>query len=182
MIRLFTALLIPDEIKQKLLSTCHSLVDNPGQYRWADPDNIHLTLKFIGDVDEGLMETIKDELVFTEEFEHYDCSISRFGFFFRDGEPKILWVGLNTDKRIHTLVEELNRRLSIFSIPIEKRRFRPHLTMLRLKWDPGEEFIKKFNAHSFEGINFELETFALVKSELFQTGAQYTEIKKYNLK
>ncbi|UCH65926.1 MAG: RNA 2',3'-cyclic phosphodiesterase [Ignavibacterium sp.] len=181
MIRLFTALLIPDEIKQQLLSTCYSLVENPEQYRWAGPDNIHLTLKFIGEVDEDLTEPIKDELAFTEEFEHFDCTISRFGFFFRDGEPKILWARLNTDKRIHTLVEELNHRLSIFSIPVEKRRFKPHLTMLRLKQHPGEEFINKFKVHSFEKINFELITFALVKSELFQSGARYTEIKKYNL-
>jgi len=182
MIRLFTALIIPEEIKQKLLSTCHSLVDNPEQYRWVGADKIHLTLKFIGEVEEDLTEPIKDELAFAEEIKHFDCSISRFGFFFRNGEPKILWVGLNTDKRIHTLVEELNRRLSIFSIPVEKRRFKPHLTLLRLKQDPGEEFIQNFKEHSFEEIKFILKTFALVKSELLQTGAQYTEIKKYNLK
>jgi 2'-5' RNA ligase len=161
MIRLFTALIIPEEIKQKLLSTCHSLVDNPEQYRWVVADKIHLTLKFIGEVEEDLTEPIKDELTFAEEFKHFDCSISRFGFFFRNGEPKILWMG---------------------SIPVEKRRFKPHLTMLRLKQDPGEEFIQNFKEHSFEEIKFNLKTFALVKSELFQTGAQYTEIKKYNLK
>lgn len=181
MIRLFTALLIPDKIKQKLLSTCHSLVDNPEQYRWVGADKIHLTLKFIGEVDEELTEPIKVELAFVEEFNQFDCNISRFGFFFRNGEPKILWVGLNTDERIHTLVEELNNRLSMFSIPIEKRRFKPHLTMLRLKRDPGEEFIKTFKAHSFEEMNFKLKILALVKSELFKAGAQYTEIKKYNL-
>ena len=54
--------------------------------------------------------------------------------------------------------------------------------MLRLKQNPGEEFIQDFKAHSFKEMNFELKTIALVKSELFQTGAQYTEIKKYNLK
>jgi 2'-5' RNA ligase len=181
MIRLFTALLIPDEIKQELLTTCSSLVDDYEQYRWESSEKIHLTLKFIGEVKEVLIEPIKNDLAFTEEFKHFNCSITRFSFFFRNGEPKILWMGLNTDERIHKLVEELNRRLSIFSIPIEKRRFKPHLTLLRLKRDPGEEFIKKFKEHSFEEINFKLKTLALVKSELFQTGAQYTEIKKYNL-
>ena len=181
MIRLFTALIIPDEIKQVLLSTCHSLVESPVKFRWENPDKIHLTLKFIGEVDQELIKPIKDELAFTEKFKHFDCSISKFGFFFRDSEPKILWVGLNTDERIHTLVEELNRRLSIFSIPVEKRKFKPHLTMLRLKRNPGEEFIQKFKEHSFEKKNFELKTFALIRSELFQTGAKYSEIKKYNL-
>ena len=181
MIRLFTALLIPDEIKQLLLTTSRSLVDDYEQYRWENPEKIHLTLKFIGEVKEDLTEPIKEELSFTEDHEHFKCSISKFGFFFKNGEPKILWVGLNTDKRIHMLVEELNRRLSILSIPVEKRRFTPHLTVLRLKRHPGEEFIKRFEEYSFEGINFKLKILALVKSELFRTGVRYTEIKKYNL-
>jgi 2'-5' RNA ligase len=63
MIRLFTALIIPEEIKQKLLSTCHSLVDNPEQYRWVGADKIHLTLKFIGEVEEDLTEPIKSILI-----------------------------------------------------------------------------------------------------------------------
>ena len=181
MIRLFTALLIPDEIKQILLTTSRSLVDNYEQYRWAAPDKIHLTLKFIGEVDEDLIEPIKKKLSFSEEYKHFDCSITKFGFFFRNGELKILWVGLNTDERIHKLAKELNYRLSILSIPIEKRRFKPHLTVLRLKRHPGEEFVKKLKEYSFEEIKFKLKTMALIKSELFRTGARYTEIKKYNL-
>ena len=125
MIRLFTALLIPDEIKHLLFSTCRSLVDDYTQYRWESTDKIHLTVKFIGEVNADLLEPIKDKLSFAKDYEHFKCSISTFGFFFRDGEPKILWVGLNTDERIHKLVKELNHRLSILSIPGEKRNFKP---------------------------------------------------------
>jgi len=181
MIRLFAALLIPDEIKQILLTTCHSLIDNYEQYRWESPDKIHLTLKFIGEVEKDLTEPIQEELSFTEDFKYFNCSIAKFGFFFRNGEAKILWVGLNTGERIHKLIGELNHRLSILSIPIEKRRFKPHLTVLRLKQHPGDEFIKKFEEYSFEEIKFKLKTLALVKSELLHTGARYTDIKKYNL-
>jgi len=176
MIRLFAALLIPDEIKQILLTTCHSLVDNYEQYRWESPDKIHLTLKFIGEVEKDLTEPIQEELSFTEDFKYFNCSIAKFGFFFSNGEAKILWVGLNTGERIHKLVQELNRRLSILSIPIEKRRFKPHLTVLRLKQHPGDEFIKEFEEYSFEEIKFKLKTLALVKSELLRTGARYTDI------
>ena len=182
MIRLFTALLIPDEIKQTILAASHSLVDNFEQYRWATPDKIHLTLKFIGEVEEELTEPIQQELSFTEDFKYFNCSITKFGFFFRKSEPKILWVGLKISERIYKMVEELNYRLTILSIPIENRRLKPHVTVLRLKQHPGDEFIKKFEEYSFKEIKFKLKTLALVKSELFRAGALYTDIKKYNLK
>ncbi|MEJ2196094.1 MAG: RNA 2',3'-cyclic phosphodiesterase [Ignavibacteriaceae bacterium] len=124
MIRLFTALLIPDEIKHKIYTACLSTVDNYEDYNWESQDKIHLTLKFIGEVPEDLINPIKKELSYTENYKQFNCSLSRFGFFFKDGEPKILWVGLNTDERIHKLVEELNQRLAILKVPNERRRFK----------------------------------------------------------
>jgi len=54
--------------------------------------------------------------------------------------------------------------------------------MLRIKKNPGKEFISKFTEHSFENWNFNSSEMRLIKSELFSTGARYTDIKKYNLK
>jgi RNA 2',3'-cyclic 3'-phosphodiesterase len=180
MIRLFTALLIPDEIKHKIYTACLSIVHNYEDYNWESQDKIHLTLKFIGEVPEDLINPIKKELSYTENYKHFNCSLSRFGFFFKDGEPKILWVGLNTDERIHKLVEELNQRLAILKVPNERRRFKPHITVLRLKKNPGEKFIKLFEEYRFEEIKFKLKTLSLIESELSHTGAIHTEIKKYN--
>ena len=182
MIRLFTALLIPDEIKQKIYTACRSVVDNYKQFNWEKPDNIHLTLKFIGEIPEDLVNPIKNELSFSENYHHFNCSISRFGFFFRNGEPKILWVGLNTDERIHKLVEELNRRLAILKVPNERRKFKPHITVLRFRKHPGEKFIKMFEEYRFEEIKFNLKTLSLIESKLLRTGSIHTEIKKYYLK
>ena len=67
-------------------------------------------------------------------------------------------------------------------IAVERRKFKPHLTMLRIKKNPGKEFISKFIEHSFENWNFNTSEITLIKSELFPTGARYTDIKKYNLK
>jgi len=182
MIRLFTALLIPDEIKQIIYTACVSVVDNYESYNWENRDKIHLTLKFIGEVSKDLLNPIINELAFVENYKHFNCSISRFGFFFKNGEPKILWVGLNTDERIHKLAEELNRRLAILRIPNERRKFKPHITVLRLKKHPGEKFINMFEEFRFKEINFKLNILSLVESKLFSTGANHTEIKKYNFK
>jgi RNA 2',3'-cyclic 3'-phosphodiesterase len=182
MIRLFVALRIPVDVKNKLIQICKELTQTPDQFRWETPDKIHLTLKFIGEIKEELVSSIEKEIAFVEEYNYFNFNITKFGFFFRSGEPKILWAGLKTDESINTLVEEMNRRLSIFSIPVEKRKFKPHLTMLRIKRNPGVEFINSFKRYSIGNMNFISNEIALIKSELSPTGACYTEIKKYNLK
>jgi 2'-5' RNA ligase len=143
---------------------------------------IYLTLKFIGEVKEELVSSIAKEITFIEEYNSFNFNVTKFGFFYRNGLPGILWVGLQTDESIQRLVEQLNRRLSIFSIPVERRKFKPHLTMLRIKKNPGKEFIFKFKEHSFDNWNFNSSEITLIKSELFPTGAHYTDIKNYNLK
>lgn len=182
MIRLFVALKIPVDVKNKLLQICNQLTQTPDLFKWEKPEKIHLTLKFIGEVEEELVSSIVKEIAFVEEYNSFNFNVTKFGFFFKFGEPKILWAGLKTDESIYSLVEEMNRRLSIFSIPVEKRKFKPHLTMLRIKRNPGTEFINNFEKYSFDNWNFNSNEITLIKSELFPTGARYTDIKKYNLK
>lgn len=182
MIRLFVALKIPVEIKNKLIQICKGLTQTPELFKWEFPEKIHLTLKFIGEVEEELVSSIAKEISFVEKYNAFNFNVTKFGFFYYRDEPKILWAGLKTDESIPKLVKELNERLSIFSIPIEKRIFKPHLTMLRIKRNPGAEFISSFKKYSFKNMNFHSDEITLIKSELFKTGARYKEINKYNLK
>jgi 2'-5' RNA ligase len=182
MSRLFVALKIPDEVKSNLLNVCHELSESSDLFKWEKPEKIHLTLKFIGEVEEELVSSIAKEIAFVEEYESFNFNVTQFGFFYRNVLPSILWTGMQTDENIQMLVEELNQRLSIFSIPVERRKFKPHLTMLRIKKNPGKEFISKFEDYSFDNWNFNSSEITLINSELFPTGARYTDIKKYNLK
>ena len=182
MIRLFIALKIPDVVKDKLLNVCYELSESSELFKWEKPEKIHLTLKFIGEVEEELVSSIAKEITFIEEYNSFNFNVTKFGFFYRNDLPSILWAGLQTDESIHSLVEKLNDRLSILSIPVERRKFKPHLTMLRIKKNPGEKFILKFEEYSFDNWNFNSSEISFIKSELFPTGARYTDIKKYNLK
>jgi 2'-5' RNA ligase len=182
MIRLFVALIIPSDIKRDLFNICNKLSEKNEHYRWENPEKIHLTLKFIGEVEEDILDSIKENLEFIGDFSSFDFKVTKFGFFYRDNEPKILWAGLETDERIHKLVYDLNQTLSRFSVPVENRKFKPHLTMLRLKRNPGSEFLNKFRGYTFDEMSFSSNEVSLMKSELFRTGAVYTEIQKYILK
>jgi len=181
MIRLFVALKIPENIKEQLLNICNGLVPDASLYSWVTADKIHLTLKFIGEVEENLVPPISTELDFVKNYRSFDFKISRFGFFIRDKRPKILWAGLHTDESIYKLVKELNKRMEFFNIEPERRKFKSHLTLLRIKSKIDENFISNFNNYQFDNLKFKTNKIALVKSELSQTGAQYTEINNYEL-
>jgi 2'-5' RNA ligase len=181
MIRLFVALKIPEKIKVQLFKICSQLVTDASFYKWELKDKIHLTLKFIGEVEENLLPLISTELDFVKNYRSFHFNISRFGFFFRDNRPKILWAGLKTDDSIFKLVEELNKRMEIFNIEPERREFKSHLTLLRIKSNLDNNFMNNFKNYQFDNLNFKANEIALVKSELSRTGAQYTEINNYEL-
>ena len=182
MIRLFVALIIPEEVKNQIIELRKRIFPDEGIFRWEDNSKIHLTLKFIGEVKEELLDSITNELNFLEHFNKINCSAERFGFFFKaKDEPRILWLELRLDSSVDTVVEELNQRLSKFSIPIEHRKFRAHLTLLRIKKRVSKEFIEKFSFAEFPKINFITNKIVLMQSELSSQGSTYKEIKKYYL-
>jgi len=182
MTRLFVALKIPYEIISEIFNHCFAVIDNPSDYRWEDRDKIHLTLKFIGEVKEELLPAIQKEIEFLKSYSAFECEISKFGFFFRSGEAKILWCNLDTDDSIISLVDELNKRLGKFNIEIEKRKFKGHLTLMRIKKKVSEEFIKRFKDYKFNPLKFRTNEIALIQSVLKPTGSEYKVLKIYELK
>ena len=182
MIRLFVALKIPETIKNEIFKFCYSAVDNPDDYKWEAKDKIHLTLKFIGDVKEDLLPSIIEDLKFVKNYSAFHCTISKFGFFFRDNQAKILWCNVETDDSIIFLAEELNRRLEKFNIESEKRKFKGHLTLMRIKKPVSEKFIKSFKEYSFDPIKFNTDEIELIKSELKPSGSEYKVLNIYELK
>jgi len=182
MIRLFVALKISDVVKSKIFKLCYSAAETPSDFRWEAKDKVHLTLKFIGEVKEELLLQITDELEFVENYSSFNCTISRFGFFFRDNQAKILWCNVETDDSIVLLVDELNKRLAKYDIEIEKRKFKGHLTLLRIKKQVSENFIKRFKEYSFDPVKFNANEIALIQSVLKPNGSGYKVLKIYELK
>ena len=167
---------------KKFLTIVMLLLKTRLHYRWEAKEKVHLTLKFIGEVKEELLQQIIDELDFVKNYSAFDCIVSRFGFFFRDNEARILWCNLETDESIVSLVDELNDRLKKFDIEVEKRKFKGHLTLLRIKDKVSEKFIKRFKEYSFDPIKFNANEIALIQSVLKPSGSEYKVLKIYELK
>lgn len=182
MSRLFIALEIPDEIRKKISELREEAAPVSLNHKWEPPEKIHLTLKFIGEVDDNLTDPISDSLNFLEQYEKVKCKLTKFGFFFRRGIPQILWIGLWVDSILFNIVEQLNNKLTEFNIPAESRKFKPHLTLLRIKKRFPEERVTKFNSFIIPEINFTSDSILLIKSELLPESSKYTIIKKFKLK
>ena len=172
---------LPNDIIEQIISVRDD-ISRDKNFRWEPKEKLHLTIKFIGDVSSQIMEDISEELKFIENYSSIKCAFSKFGFFYRDNRPIILWAGLETEVLLNNLITELNEHLIKFSIPIEKRKFNPHITMLRIKNDLGISFVNNFKNFTFKPILFTSNTVTLYKSTLLSVGSEYSEIKNYKLK
>ncbi len=181
MIRLFVALEIPEPVKDRLIEIRKSVCNDEINFRWEPREKLHITLKFIGNMDENLLEQIKCDLLFIENLRKLNGVIKNFGFFFRDDYPSILWASIYISPEVNRIVANLEDIFSGYGIPKEKRKFKPHLTLLRIKKDPGKDFINNFKAVNFEPLFFQSDKIILFQSELTKSGSKYYELKTYHL-
>lgn len=182
MIRLFVALKIPDEALNRLLDIRNSRANEELNIKWEPKEKLHLTLKFIGEVQEELIPQIKNELKFIEDFSEIKCEINKFGLFYRFENPSILWAGLQCSKTLELISEELNNKLQSIGVEKENRKFKPHLTLLRVKKSVDEDLLNKFKNYNLNPILFKGKKISLIKSDLKKGGSVYTELENYKLK
>ncbi len=180
--RLFVALEIPAGVKERIETLREAAAgDDNSHLKWEPFDKLHLTLKFIGDVEDELVDPITESLGFLEQYTKIKCRLTKFGFFFKHGVPQILWIGLWVDAILFNIVEQLNEKLSKFDIAVEGRKYKPHLTLLRIKKRFPEQLVANFNSYLIPEINFISDCILLVKSELLPESSRYTVIKKFKL-
>ncbi|HVO75545.1 MAG TPA: RNA 2',3'-cyclic phosphodiesterase [Ignavibacteriaceae bacterium] len=182
MIRLFVALKIPDQVRKEIIRLRNSAFPGYHNYKWEPEDKIHLTLKFIGEIEEKLLEPVISELNFIEDYQKLNCRLTRFGFFFKNKEPKILWIGLSIQESVFDLVKQLNNRLEKFGVRPEKRDFKAHLTLMRIRKFVDMNFIKSFEDFNIPEIQFTAGEIVLFQSRLTAGGSDYTELNKFILK
>jgi 2'-5' RNA ligase len=180
--RLFIALNLPPEIKEDIVELRDSVMQISDELKWEPVEKLHLTLKFLGNVKNSTLEQIKEKLMFIEDYNSFNCRFSRFGFFYQEDRPRILWLGLNIDNRIFSFIGRLNEELKVFPIKQERRKFKPHLTLMRVKKPLSEDFIISYENFKLPEKEFVAGSISLIKSELNPQGSRYTEIKRYNLK
>ena len=178
-IRSFIALGVPDDFKQWIKDIQDQLRDIPGaRVTWAGSKGIHLTLKFLGDVEPDLASKIEKELTFiATETAPFMLKSTRTGGFPNLRNPRVLWIGLEGEGILFKLQKNLEKKLSEFGFETEKRRFNPHLTVGRVRHiDGGCPLPAKFENIVVPEFSWKAERLLLMSSLLKPSGAEYKVI------
>jgi len=184
--RLFVALEIPSKVRQELASLIGDLRRTTGQSsanrpKWVRPENLHLTLKFIGEVADEKVAAICSALVSVTQGKPMELEFRDIGFFPTERRPRVLWAGIEGSPRLQVLAADVESALERVGIPREQRAFQPHLTLAR--FDPPGLDIKlgaaiAQNAGRIFG-SLRAHEFHLIESQLKSTGAEYTTVKTF---
>jgi len=143
--RLFIAVPLPEPIKKQLtvLSAKLKSLSSGLPIKWVKQENVHLTLKFLGDTDEQTASLIKPEIKsISGKFHSLYCKMGGLGAFPHIDRPRVFWVGLNSEDELTALkrfVTEIDQRMSSLGFQPETKPFSPHLTLGRVKVAKGKQ-------------------------------------------
>ncbi|HXE15655.1 MAG TPA: RNA 2',3'-cyclic phosphodiesterase [Stellaceae bacterium] len=172
MLRLFTGIFLPPALKLSLSALTGGL---PGA-RWVDPGNYHVTLRFIGEVDEALAADIDGALA-RIEVPRFEIALAGIGTF---GERQ-LWVGIERNDALIRLRDKIESALVRLRLEPEGRRFQPHVTLARLK--RADARLRDFIAGNslYRAPPFPVRHFSLIASYQTKAGSVYEDRADYRL-
>ncbi len=174
--RLFVALRPPRPVREQLLAAMHGV----SAARWQDDEQLHLTLRFIGEVDRHRAEDIAAALGGLHACA-IDARIAGVGLFERRGRTHTLWAGVEPPAPLAALHHKVEQRLARVGIDAESRAFLPHITLARLNRSAGPvaPFIARNGA--FASLPFVFDQLILYESTLGHGGARYHPVARYPL-
>lgn len=177
MTRLFIAVTIPAAITAGITGLGRSI---PGA-RPVAVEQMHLTLKFIGDVEGGKVLDIRGALSEISR-PQFTTGLRGVGTFPPRGAPRVLWAGVAPQDELLALRQVIEKKLAEIGIPREKQKYSPHLTLARLN-NPPLRHIQQFLAGNalLQSPPFTVTSFTLYKSQLTSKGAIHTAIETYVL-
>ena len=185
-VRVFIALDLPAVAKDALAETVEQLkVVIPSGIRWVDPAGIHLTLKFLGDIDAALVEPVLAAIRqsaggFDEA--SFPLRLSRLGVFPNYQEPRVLWAGVDGDlAALGRLQQSVDETIAALGFAKEGRPFRPHLTLGRIRDGISTTARRKIGeaiaqAPPASGCSWPAAEIHLIRSALTPQGAIYTSL------
>jgi 2'-5' RNA ligase len=185
-VRLFVALVIPAEVRNNLaafLTEMRVLTEQLADksVRWVRPENLHVTLKFIGEVAPAKREGIRSALANVRLDGPVDLRFCGLGFFPHENQPTVLWTGLEASANLAKLADDIDQSMVPRGIRRENRPFVPHLTLARLAppvlHEKLRESIRKNREQEFGG--FQTQEFHLIESTLKPAGAEYTTLRSF---
>ena len=175
--RLFIAINLPKEVKDYLFDLQKEFKDY-GKINFIHKKNLHLTLKFLGNVDDNKLKEIKEKLNKVKS-KNFEISLNSLGIFPDKEFIRILWIDLNPKNKVIELAQKIDQELIQFP---NDHPFSDHITLGRVKIIKNkDEFLKKLSLE-LKPLTFKVNSFELMKSDLSKDGPEYTILETYELK
>lgn len=174
--RLFVAIRPPAPVRDQLID----LMEGLAGARWQDEDQLHLTLRFIGEVDRHVANDVAAALD-TVRHPAFRLALNGLGTFDRRGRPEALWAGVTPVDQVHALHHKIDQALVRTGLAAERRTFHPHITLARLGRSTGSVPDWLAGHGRVASAPFEVRSFGLYESQLNSDGALYTQAARYPL-
>ena len=177
MIRLFVGIPLPEDVRQRLSHLAAGLE----RAHWISPENMHLTLRFIGEVDEHQGDDIDDGLT-SIHVPAFDLSLAGLETFGRGHMVHTIWAGVSSAPELIHLQGKVESALVRSGLQPERRKYTPHVTLARVRKAPKGKVVDWLADHS--GLNspsFLVDRIVLYRSHLGHSGAHYEALAEYEL-
>ena len=176
MLRLFVGVGFPPELKLRL----SLLSSGIPKARWVDPGNLHLTLRFIGEIAEDMAADV-DEALARLRARRFTLQLAGTGVFGGD-RPRNLWVGVERSPELVALRDKIEQALTRTGLPPEPRKFAPHVSLARLHNPPLDTLAEFLAAHAgFRAEPLPVDVFSLIASYPTKAGSVYEDRADYPL-
>jgi 2'-5' RNA ligase len=176
MLRLFVGIEFPPELKLRLSLLCSGIP----KARWVDAGNMHLTLRFIGEISEAVAADV-DQALARLRARRFWLQLAGTGVFGGD-RPRSLWVGVERNSDLIALRDKIEQALTRVGLSPELRKFAPHVTLARLQNPPLDQVTGFLAAHAgFRAEPLSVEAFNLIASYPTKSGSVYEDQAAYPL-
>jgi RNA 2',3'-cyclic 3'-phosphodiesterase len=182
LVRLFVALDFPENVRQNLRESIAPLKSEFAKVKWVRPEGMHVTLKFIGYVDDKKVESIAAALKDVHSPHPVELTFRGVGFFPNERSPRVAWCGVEVSSNLTELAAEIERALEPLGIEAESRPYFPHLTVARLPSSSKGADKLVYAANQLKSRNFGTtreSEFYLYESILKPSGAEYNRLQGY---
>ncbi|MGO8733698.1 MAG: RNA 2',3'-cyclic phosphodiesterase [Terriglobia bacterium] len=179
--RAFIAIDLPESIRAALRRKQASFRSVCPDARWTQPEGIHLTLKFLGEISEAKVKEVSESLKNLSRFEGFAIGLKGFGFFPDVRRPRVFWTGVEAPASLSRIAEQVEEAMQRIGFAREDRVFQPHLTLARFKVPQPQPALQALLAQQGEEElgNFEVSEFFLFESKLSLRGAEYRKVERF---
>ncbi|MBU2496731.1 MAG: RNA 2',3'-cyclic phosphodiesterase [Nanoarchaeota archaeon] len=174
--RCFISIDVPENLREELIKIQEQLKMQDLNAKFVEKDNFHLTLKFIGEISDSKIESIKEKLK-QVKYRKFKTHFGKLGVFPSENYIRVIWLSLEPEQEFSKIASQINTFL-----PFGDKRFASHVTLARVRMIKDKKsLIEKIKKIKIPKMEFNVENFKLKKSAVMRTGPVYEDLCVYDL-